>query len=88
MPLMIYVGGNIDVRRSKAAFKRRAVNAAKRGWTPARIQAFRQVHEGVEGGGAGSSGKGGGAGSSGKGSQTSWSSGNTWNTSWSSGSAW
>ena len=79
MPLMIYVGGNIDVRRSKAAFKRRAVNAAKRGWTPARIQAFRQVHEGVEGGGAGSSGKG---------WHASWSSGNEWNTSWSSGSAW
>ena len=81
MPLMIYVGGNIDVRRSKAAFKRRAVNAAKRGWTQARIKAFR---EGVEGGGAGSSGKGGGAGSSGKG----WRQSNAWNTSCSSGNAW
>jgi hypothetical protein len=95
MPLMIYVGGNSDGRRSKAANARRANRAAERGWTPARIQAAsRALKDGEHGTQTeghtqpsavkGTSGKGGGAGSSGKG----WRQSNAWSSSWSSGNAW
>ena len=39
MPLMIYIGAPSEVRRSKAAQRRRAVNATRRGWTWERRQA-------------------------------------------------
>jgi hypothetical protein len=95
MPLMIYVGGNSDTRRSKGANARRANRAAERGWTPARIQAAsRALKDGEHGTQTeghtqpsavkGTSGKGGGAGSSGKG----WRQSNAWSSSWSSGNAW
>ena len=95
MPLMIYVGGSNETRRSKVATARRATRAAERGWTAARIQAARRALEGGEHGTQteghtqpsavkGTSGKGGGAGRSGKG----WRQSNAWYTSWSSGNAW
>ena len=95
MPLMIYVGGSSETRRSKGANARRATRAAERGWPAARIQAARRALEGEEHGAQteghtqpsavkGTSGKGGGAGRSGKG----WRQSNAWYTSWSSGNAW
>ena len=38
MPLMVYIGGPSDSRRSPLAMKRRAANATKRGWTWQRRQ--------------------------------------------------
>ena len=39
MPLMVYMGGSNESRRSKSALTRRAANAARRGWTWERRQA-------------------------------------------------
>ena len=50
MPLMVYVGGSSETRRSKDALIRRAANAAKRGWTWERMQSMQNTNETQRGG--------------------------------------
>ena len=63
MPLMIYVGGHADVRRTGEAVRRRKANADRRGWTYDRRQATIPGGKGKGDGqrkGAGAHGRGGG----------------------------
>ena len=50
MPLMIYMGGSNEARRSKDALKRRAANAARRGWTWDKRQSTKVGDETRDGG--------------------------------------
>ena len=56
MPLMVYMGGSSESRRSKVALAKRAANAARRGWTWERRQSTK-AESGIRDGGEHRKGK-------------------------------